>query len=102
MNYATLPNGYRYAGTLDFMRNRRQMKAMLILSLALIVVQQLDGSWISPRIMGSLTGFSPATVLVGIFAGARLGGVVGMLLALPVMMSLRTVFRIFVQKYENI
>ena len=29
-------------------------------------------------------------------------GVVGMLLALPVMMSLRTVFRIFVQKYENI
>ena len=70
--------------------------------LALIVVQQLDGSWISPRIMGSLTGFSPATVLVGIFAGARLGGVVGMLLALPVMMSLRTVFRIFVQKYENI
>ena len=70
--------------------------------LALIVVQQLDGSWISPRIMGSLTGFSPAAVLVGIFAGARLGGVVGMLLALPVMMSLRTVFRIFVQKYENI
>ena len=70
--------------------------------LMLIVVQQLDGSWISPRIMGSLTGFSPATVLVGIFAGARLGGVVGMLLALPVMMSLRTVFRIFVQKYENI
>lgn len=70
--------------------------------LALNLVQQLDGSWISPRIMGSLSGFSPATVLVGIFAGARLGGVVGMLLALPVMMSLRTVFRIFVQKYENI
>lgn len=70
--------------------------------LALSLVQQLDGSWISPRIMGSLTGFSPATVLVGIFAAARLGGVAGMLLALPVMMSLRTVFRIFVQKYENI
>ncbi len=70
--------------------------------LALSVVQQLDGSWISPRIMGSLTGFSPATVLVGIYAGARLGGIWGMLLALPVMMALRTVFRIFVQKYENI
>lgn len=70
--------------------------------LALSLVQQLDGAWISPRIMGSLTGFSPATVLLGIFAGARLGGVAGMLLALPVMMSLRTAFRIFVQKYENI
>ena len=69
---------------------------------ALSVVQQLDGSWISPRIMGSLTGFSPGAVLVGIYAGARLGGVAGMLFALPVMMTLRTVFRIFVQKYENI
>ncbi len=69
---------------------------------ALSVVQQLDGSWISPRIMGSLTGFSPGAVLVGIYAGARLGGVAGMLFALPVMMSLRTVFRIFVQKCENI
>ena len=69
---------------------------------ALSAVQQLDGSWISPRIMGSLTGFTPAAVLVGIYAGARLGGVAGMLFALPVMMSARTVFRIFVQKYENI
>ena len=70
--------------------------------LALNVVQQLDGSWISPRIMGSLSGFSPAAVLVGVYAGARLGGVGGMLVALPAMMALRTVFRIFVQKYENI
>ncbi len=69
---------------------------------ALIVVQQLDGSWISPRVMGSLTGFSPAAVLVGIYAGARLGGVTGMLLALPAMMTGRTLFRVFVQKYENI
>ena len=69
--------------------------------LALTVVQQLDGSWISPRIMGSLTGFSPALVLVGIYAGARLGGIAGMLLAMPVMMATRTLFRVFVQKCEN-
>lgn len=70
--------------------------------LALSVVQQLDGSLISPRVMGSLTGFSPALVLVGIYAGARFGGVAGMLLALPAMMTTRTLFRVFVQKYENI
>ena len=69
---------------------------------ALTVVQQPDGSWISPRVMGSLTGFSPALVLVGIYGGARLGGVTGMLLALPVMMTTRTLFRVFVQKCENI
>ena len=31
MNYKVLPKGYRYAGTLDFMRNRAQMKAVLII-----------------------------------------------------------------------
>ena len=38
MNYKSLPPGYRVASTLDFMRNRRQIKAMLILSVALIVL----------------------------------------------------------------
>ena len=69
---------------------------------ALAVVQQLDGSLISPRIIGSLTGFSPALVLIGVYAGARLGGIAGMLFALPVMMAARTLFRVFVQKCENI
>lgn len=69
---------------------------------ALAIVQQLDGSWISPRVLGSLTGFSPALVLVAIYGGARLGGVAGMLIALPSMMTARTLFRVFVQKAENI
>ena len=76
-------------------------KAVMTL-VALAAVQQLDGSLISPKIMGSLTGFSPALVLVVIYAGARLGGIGGMLLALPVMLTIRTLFRVFVQKCENI
>ena len=76
-------------------------KALMTLAV-LLIVQQLDGSWISPRVMGSLTGFSPALVLLGIYGGARLGGIGGMLFALPVMMSIRTLFRVFVQKCENI
>lgn len=76
-------------------------KAAMTLA-ALVIVQQLDGSFISPKIMGSLTGFSPALVLVAIYAGARLGGIAGMLLALPAMLSIRTLFRVFVQKCENI
>lgn len=77
-------------------------KRALFTLAALTVVQQVDGTWISPRVMGSVTGFSPALVLVGIYAGARLGGVLGMLLSLPVMMTSRTLFRVFVQKCENI
>lgn len=68
----------------------------------LFLIQQLDGSFISPRIMGNVTGLSPAMVLIAIFAGAQIAGVVGMLFALPVIMAIRTLFRVFVQKYENI
>ena len=68
----------------------------------LIVVQQLDSAVISPRVMGSLTGFSPAAVLLAIYAGAGFGGVAGMLAALPALMSARTVYRVFVQSRENI
>lgn len=68
----------------------------------LAIVQQLDSIFISPRIIGNITGLSPAIVLVGIFAGAQIGGIGGMLLALPAIMTIRTLFRVFVQKYENI
>ena len=68
----------------------------------LTIVQQIDSAIISPRILGGITGFSPAVVLLAIFAGAQLGGIVGMLCALPLLMSIRTVFRVFVQRCENI
>ena len=76
-------------------------KAALCLGV-LTLVQQVDAAILSPRIMGSLTGFSPAAVLLAIYAGAGLGGVSGMLAALPILMSIRTVFRVYVQSRENI
>ena len=66
------------------------------------IVQQIDSAVISPRIMSSVTGVSPATVLLSIFIGSGLGGIVGMLLAMPAVMAFRTVFRVFVQRYENV
>ena len=48
MNYRHLPKGYRYAGTLDFMRSRKQMKVVVYLSVALIVVPALIGLLVAP------------------------------------------------------
>lgn len=48
MNYRTLPPGYRPAGNLDFMRNRRQMKTVVVLSLALVVAPVIAGLLIAP------------------------------------------------------
>lgn len=70
----------------------------LFAAIVLIIVQQLDGMLISPRVMGTLTGLSPAAVLVAVFAGGCALGVAGMLLALPVLMVIRTCVRVFVQR----
>lgn len=63
----------------------------------LIAVQQIDGLILSPRIVGSSTGFSPSTVMIAIFASGAVWGVLGMLVALPVMILIRTCVRVFVE-----
>ena len=69
--------------------------------LILFLVQQIDGMLISPRVMGSITGFSPAVVMISLFVGARVGSIAGMLLAMPTLMAARTLYRVFVQRHEN-
>lgn len=75
-------------------------KALLAV-LCLFLVQQIDGMLISPRVMGSVTGFSPAIVMLALFAGARIGSIGGMLLAMPALMAVRTLYRVFVQQGKN-
>ena len=48
MTCKTLPPGYRYAMTLDFMRNLKQMKAVVCLSLALVIVPVIVGLFAVP------------------------------------------------------
>lgn len=55
----------------------------------LVGVQQLEGGFLSPRMLSGATKLSPLTVLLSISAGGVLGGTRGMLLALPVVVSLR-------------
>ncbi len=66
------------------------------------IIQQIDSMLISPRILSGVTGISPAGVLLAVFIGSGIGGIVGMLLALPAVVAFRTVFRVFVQRYKNV
>ncbi|MGI6239322.1 MAG: AI-2E family transporter [Christensenellales bacterium] len=63
----------------------------------LIAVQQIDGLIISPRIMGGVTGFSSASVIIALYAAGAAKGILGMLLALPVLILIRTCMRVFVE-----
>ena len=75
-------------------------KRALLTVFVLWLVQQIDETLISPRILGNLSGLSPAAVLIALFAGSCAGGIVGMLLALPAVMAARTAFRVYAQRNE--
>lgn len=51
--------------------------------LAMIAVQQLDNHFISPKVMGRAVRLHPVAVILALLAGGTLGGIWGMLLAVP-------------------
>ena len=48
-----------------------------------IAIQQVKDNVVAPRIMGNLTGLSPVIIFVSILLGAQIGGVLGVILAIP-------------------
>lgn len=50
---------------------------------AAVAIQQVKDNIISPRIMGSLTGLSPVVIFASLLLGAKLGGLLGVILAIP-------------------
>ena len=56
--------------------------ALEVLGIA-IAIQQVKDNLIAPRIMGNLTGLSPVIIFVSLLLGARVGGLLGVILAIP-------------------
>ena len=50
-----------------------------------VVTQQLESNVIVPIVMSRSVGLNPVMVILGILTGATLGGIIGILLAVPVM-----------------
>jgi predicted PurR-regulated permease PerM len=71
-------------------------KGALIVAGALILIQQLESNLISPRIVGENVDIPPLIVLVAILAGAELGGIFGMFIAVPFAGVLRVLWGHFV------
>ena len=59
----------------------------------LFAVQQLENMVIAPRVTGRTTGMHPVAVILALTAGGYLGGVMGMVFALPGAIVLRGVLR---------
>ena len=65
----------------------------LLMALWLVVLQQLEGSVITPYIQGKVVNLSAIAVLLGVFAGTSLAGIVGGIIAIPLVAVADVVLR---------
>lgn len=64
--------------------------ALQLLAMAL-VIQQIVENGIAPRVLGSVTGLNPFWVLISLLTGARVGGLLGVIVAVPSAVMLKEV-----------
>lgn len=72
-------------------------KALLFV-LFLIILQQIEGNLIYPRVVGKSVGLPGILVLISVMIGASIGGVLGMILAVPVCSILSVLIKESVDK----
>lgn len=58
--------------------------------MACLIVQQIIENAISPRILGSVTGLNPVWIFVSILTGARVGGLLGVIVAVPIAVVIKS------------
>jgi putative heme transporter len=70
----------------------------LVILIAVVLVQQLEGHVLQPLIMGRAVALHPLAVIVSIAAGIVLAGIVGALVAVPIIAVLNTGVRHLIQR----
>ncbi len=67
-----------------------QLVSMVLL--LFVVIQLIEGNLLAPRIIGKDVDMHPAMIMLVLMAGGRLGGIVGMIAAIPATVILKVLF----------
>ena len=70
----------------------------LELVIFIAILSNLDGWFISPKIIGDKIGLSPLLIILGIVLGGGLFGILGMLLGIPTIALIKTLLEEFMDK----
>ena len=69
----------------------------VIFAVLILVIQQFDGLYLGPKILGQSTGLKPLWVIFAILAGGSMFGVMGMLIGVPTVAVLSYILNIFIE-----
>ncbi len=60
-----------------------------------LVIQQLENNWLVPKVMQKTVGLNPIVVIIVMLVGARLAGIIGLVLAIPITTAVGVVIKDF-------
>lgn len=73
-------------------------RLVIIFAILILVLQQFDGLYLGPKILGDQTGIKPLWVIFGITVGGAYFGVLGMFLGVPTVAVLAYLTNLFITK----
>lgn len=92
--------GLAIALPLAFLQTGGGWTLVLLVFGVFTVVQLIESYFLTPRIMGKRTGLHPLVIIIAIFFwGSVLGGIIGMILAIPLTAFLVVLWRLLKEKY---
>ncbi len=68
--------------------------------IAIITAQTLESYFLQPVVMGKTMKLHPVTIMLGLLIFAHFFGIIGMILATPVIAIFKTIFQFFNQKFS--
>ena len=71
-----------------------------VLAVAVVIQQFIEGA-IAPRLLGEFTGLNPALILLSLLAGAKIGGFLGLILAVPLASLVKKLVVSYLQPMSN-
>lgn len=87
-----------YAGTILIGLINGQYKQLIIALIALFIIQVIDGNIIGPRLLSKSIEVHPLLVIISLIFGSAVGGLSGMLLAVPVGAFIKVLFVKFIDR----
>lgn len=76
---------------------------MIKVSVAIAIIQSIDGWYLQPQVVGENAGLHPLVVMLSLAIAASLGGIPGMLLAVPAAVILKVLGReLYHQLYDQV
>ena len=73
----------------------------VIAAIVMFIIQQIDGNYIQPKLMGGSFSLRPLLIIVSVTVGGAYGGVFGMLVAIPIVAVLKDILDGYMEHNEK-